>query len=272
MTKFDSSRAWREASAAVTANREVLLALAGVFFMLPWLAFLLLMPEPALRDGMAAAEMLASLREWMTKAGPYLLGLTLIQACGSLGVLTLCSDRSRPTVGEAIRRAALGVLPYVGAMVLFMAGFSLAAALLGTVSGMGAGKGGTALMVVLLYLVLIYATVRLVMVAPVIAIERVYQPVRVLIRSWRLTRGNFWRIALFLLLLVIAGQVVMGVIGMLVGSLGALVAGPAAGRIAESVASAGLMGVFLVYFASVLAAMHDQLAGFGPGAAGDIFR
>ncbi|MFD2135472.1 hypothetical protein ACFSLT_10020 [Novosphingobium resinovorum] len=39
LMKFDSSRAWSQASQAVSANREVVLALAGVFFLLPQLMF-----------------------------------------------------------------------------------------------------------------------------------------------------------------------------------------------------------------------------------------
>ena len=44
--KLDSSLAWKQANAAISANREVLLALAGVFFLLPRLAFQLLAPTP----------------------------------------------------------------------------------------------------------------------------------------------------------------------------------------------------------------------------------
>src|SRR6188768_2494145 len=36
--KFDMSEAWREAMAMITANREVLLVVAGIFFLLPSLA------------------------------------------------------------------------------------------------------------------------------------------------------------------------------------------------------------------------------------------
>ena len=43
--KFDSNRAWREASASASANREVLLAVAGVFFLLPGLASVLFLSD-----------------------------------------------------------------------------------------------------------------------------------------------------------------------------------------------------------------------------------
>ena len=272
MTKFDSSRAWRDASAAVAANREVLPALAGVFFLLPWLAFMLLAPEPQMKPGMAPDQMFAVLRSYLAEVGPYLLALTLVETCGTLAVLTLCTDRSRPTVGEAIRRGAFGVLPYLGAMLMFALGFALVTGLLGAIVGLAAGKGGAAAVGLLMNGVLVYATIRLVMVAPVIAVERITQPWRVLTRSWALTQGNVARILLFLLLLVIASQVAMAVIGMIVGSVATLVAGQAGGRIAEAVASAAMIAVFLLYMASVLAAMHDQLAGPWREADGAVFR
>ena len=49
---FDSNRAWKEASGAISANRDVVLALAGVFFLLPGLVSALLLPAPAPVDGM----------------------------------------------------------------------------------------------------------------------------------------------------------------------------------------------------------------------------
>jgi len=44
--KFDGNLVWQQASAAVSANREVVLALAGVFFMLPALGLALISPPP----------------------------------------------------------------------------------------------------------------------------------------------------------------------------------------------------------------------------------
>ena len=51
MAKLDTNAAWKEASAIVSANREVLLALAGVFFMLPSLALSVIAGEPEVVPG-----------------------------------------------------------------------------------------------------------------------------------------------------------------------------------------------------------------------------
>ena len=44
--RFDSNRAWQEATKLVSANRDVLWALAGVFLVLPSFAVGILAPPP----------------------------------------------------------------------------------------------------------------------------------------------------------------------------------------------------------------------------------
>jgi len=44
--RFDSNRAWQEATALISANRDVLWALAGVFLVLPSFAVGVLAPPP----------------------------------------------------------------------------------------------------------------------------------------------------------------------------------------------------------------------------------
>ncbi|MBU6268043.1 MAG: glycerophosphoryl diester phosphodiesterase membrane domain-containing protein [Sphingomonadales bacterium] len=262
--QFDSSRAWQDATAAIAANRDMLLALAGVFFMLPWLAFMLLVPQTEIKPGMAPAQIQAATQQFMAQAMPYLMGLLLVETCGVLAVLTLCNDHSRPTVGEAIRRGALGVLPYIGAMLLFVIGLMLVIGVLGVGLARGGSAGG-ALLVALMFALMFYGQVRMVMVAPAIAIEHCYQPWRLVRRSWQLTRGNVGRVMLFLGLLVLAYWVVMSVVALIVGSLATLVAGQQASHIAEAVVSATVMGLFQLLMTSVMAAIHAQLA--GPGVA-----
>jgi len=267
MTKFESARAWREASGNLAANRDVLLALAGMFFMLPWLAFILLVPEPAIDPQMAPAAAVKAMAGFLRDNGAWLLGLVVAQAAGSLAVLVLCGDPSRPTVREAIRRGVVGVPPYLGALFLFALAFTVGAGLLGVLAVAG-GSGGQMLVGLALNLLLVYATVRLMMIAPVIAIEQTLQPWQVLTRAWRLTRGNFGRVLVFLLLLLLAGQVLMAVIGMLVGGGVALVAGAEIGRLAEAIATAAMIALLLLTVTSALAAIHHQLAGPWRGSAG----
>ena len=55
--RFDSNLAWKDAASAVSANRDVLLALAGVFFVLPSFAFALLYPQPEPPAGAAPEQL-----------------------------------------------------------------------------------------------------------------------------------------------------------------------------------------------------------------------
>ena len=51
--KFDMSRAWNEALAMLSANRETVLIIAGLFFFLPYLGMMLLLPDMA--EGLSMA-------------------------------------------------------------------------------------------------------------------------------------------------------------------------------------------------------------------------
>ena len=101
---FDSSRAWTEASGAVSANREVLLALAGVFLVLPAFARGMLVAGPPAQEGATVQAMLATMGEYYQRAAPVLIAVALVHVIGTLAMLALFTDHTRPTVAEAIKR------------------------------------------------------------------------------------------------------------------------------------------------------------------------
>ena len=82
--KFDSNRAWREASAAASANREVLVAVAGVFFLLPGLASVLFLSD-------FQADMMANFGN-PAAAERIMKGMTgpVVQGCSTL-ITILCN-------------------------------------------------------------------------------------------------------------------------------------------------------------------------------------
>ena len=110
MAKLDTNAAWKEASAIVSANREVLLALAGVFFMLPSLALAVIAGEPEVIPGMKSEQLIAAMQAFYVKWWWLLLLGIVCQIVGLLAMLTLMRDRSRPTVGETIRSVLPGAL------------------------------------------------------------------------------------------------------------------------------------------------------------------
>ena len=265
MTKLDSNAAWKEASSQVSANRDVFLALAGVFFVVPSLALTVIGGEPEFVPGMQPEQITAALVAFLTGAW-WLIALNLIlQVSGMLAILTLMRDRTRPTVREAITGALRGLLPYLGAVLLLVLAFGL-------VGGLAIAIGGAvtpALAVVALLLVTgfwLYANIRLILIAPVVAVEGTRNPLTVLRRSWALTRGQFWRIFGFLALVVILFVVVLGVVSLLFGVVLAIFTSGETQRVLGALLSSTMTAILLVYLTGIYSAIHRQLA--GPGKAG----
>lgn len=259
--RFDSNLAWKEASAAVGANREVLLALAGVFFMLPSLAFALLFPQPDTPSGVTSEQAMAIASEYYASAMPFLLPMAILQGAGTLGLLALFTDRRRPTVGEAIRLGFIGLLPYIGSQLLLGIGIGVVAGILFAIAAATGIKALVAVSIPLLVVAVVYVAVKTSLTAPVIIVEGRRNPVAALKRSWLLTRGNSARLGLFYLLLGIAFVVVMTIIVAVVGVVAALLAGGEGARVVSAVVSSGLGAVMTLYFVAVIAAVHRQLAG-----------
>ena len=260
--ELDSNLAWKQASEAVTANREVLIAIAGVFILLPNLAFALLYPQPELAPGLQGKEAMEALSAYYTPAMPWLLLVSVFQAVGTLSLLTLFTDRSRPTVGEAIRQGAICLIPYILAHLLLGMGIGLIGAVL---IGMAAATGlpvVAALVVVAMLVGLIYVLIKTSLTSPAIAVEGVRNPVQALKRSWQLTKGNSLRIFAFYLLIGIIAGVVLIVTMLVIGALLAVLLG--VGDTAKSIAtviSSVLSTGMTIYFVSIVAAVHRQLAG-----------
>ena len=259
--KFDSNLAWKDAVAAVSANREVLLALAGVFFLLPTLAFTLLfrVPEPA--AGMTAEQQAQMTLDFLTSALPLIIPMAILQLAGTLALLTLLTDRARPTVGQAIRQGFSGMVPYFISQMLFGMALGLGG---GVLLGVAAASGSQALASLILAVVLaaaVYVMIRIALVPTTIAMERERNPVAALRRSWNLTRGNAGRIALFFVVLMIALLVMTALLQILIGSLMLILTGAEGARVGVGIVSSAISAVITLYFVAVLASIHKQLAG-----------
>ena len=258
---FDSNRAWQQATAAIRANREVLFALSGVFFLLPSLAFALLFPQPTPPAGMDEQAAASFLLQYYGASVPYMIPVTVLQAGGTLALLTLLTDRRRPTVGDAIRTGFVALLPYLASQLLL----GLAAGMLGglalTLAALTGSKGVVGLALLLAMGALLYIAVRTSLSAPVIAVDGVRNPIAALSRSWRLTQGSVMRIMVFYALILLAFAVVLSVVLTLSGLLLALVLPAKLAGIVSAVLSAALGAGMALTFVAVLAAVHAQLAG-----------
>lgn len=257
---FDSNRAWQQATAAIRANREVLFALSGVFFLLPSLAFALLLPQPAAPAGLDEQAAAGLLMQRYAASVPYMIPVTILQAAGTLALLTLLTDRHRPTVREAIRTGGAGLLTYLASQLLLGLGAGMLGGLALTLAGLTGANALVGAVLLVLLAALLYIAVRTSLSAPAIAVDGVRNPIAALSRSWRLTQGNALRIAVFYALILLAFLIVLSVVMTLSGLLLVLVLPAKLAAIVAAVLSAGLGAGMALTFVAVLAATHAQLS------------
>ncbi len=273
--KFDMSAAWSEAMRLVAANRQVIAVVAGVFFFLPYLAFMLLFMnqmsalEAAQKANPDPEAMGSAMMGFYGDIWWFVLLAMVIQGIGMLGLLTLLTDRTRPTVGEALKAGVKLFLPYFGAQLLMSVVFGLLI-LVPIAVGAGASVAAGLLLGIIALVVFCYLFTKFVLTPAVIAIERQANPLTALGRSWRLTKGNSVRIFLFLFLLFLAVGVIGGVLSMIIGLFLAL-AGAETALIGQAVISGLINAVFYVIFLGVLAAIYRQLAGTSSETANETF-
>lgn len=259
--KFDMSEAWNEATAMIAANREVMLIIAGIFFFLPTLALSFAlggMQDMAMTEDPEAMEQ--ALLSFYGSAGWMIILAFVVQIVGYLALLALLRDARKPTVGEAIKTGLLGVLTAVAAYFMLSIAMGL---VFGAFIGLATASGGETLAAVVSLAAAIlgaYTFVKTALVPPVIAIEKVYNPLKVLARSWRLTKGNSLRIAVFLALIVIVYFVISLLTGLVISAI-TFALGDTASAVVSGLISGVLGAVVAVVFVAVLAAIHRQLTG-----------
>lgn len=274
--KLDMGRAWNDATALLAGNRNVTTIVSGVFFFLPYFAVMLLMPQtmqpqagmqadPADAEQAMQAMMRLYADNWWIIA---IIGV--VQAIGMLALMTLLTDRNRPTVGEAIARGGRGFLSYIGAQLLFTVALIAIAGLLIALGAGIAGGAGALLTGVIAGVIASYLFIKFSLVTPVIAIDGILSPLQILQRSWRLTKGNSFRLLMFYLLLFLALGIVSMVVTMVLGVLLAAIGGSIE-MVGNGLVAALLNAVFVVIFLAVLAAVHRQLAGPGQAEISDTF-
>ena len=258
--KFDMTTAWRDATAMIAANREVLSVVAGIFFLLPSVGIAMAIPgteQMVVADAeQAEAQLVAIYGQWW-----WLLALVLIaQMIGTLAVLALLRDYNRPTVGEALKIGIVGLLPYIAASLILGIVLAVVLGVLFAIATAVGGQGLLAVAVLVALPVLFYTMVKFLLAGPVVAIEKVFNPVTVITRSWQLTKGNSFRLALFYVLLFVCYAVISTVVAMVAGALG-LVLGESAALLAGAILTGLVSAIATLIFVVVIAAVHRQLAG-----------
>lgn len=274
--KFDMGRAWNDAVAMLRANAQVMTIVAGVFFFLPYVALMLLLPdsiagaESRVSGGADASAALRAVGALYGEIWWQVLLTTIVTAVGMLGLLALLSDPGRPTVAEALKSGLTYFLPYIGSQILLsilIIAIILFPLIVAGIAGVTAG----ALLGIAAAVAVIYVYVKFSLTVPVIVIDKVANPIRALRRSWEMTKGNSVRLFVFYLLLFIALLVIALVVGLVVGLVGAL-AGPSSGSFIAALANSAINAIGITIYLAVLAAVHRQLSGGSPEAQRDTFE
>jgi len=267
---LDMGRAWTQATGMIAANRDMISAMAGLFFFLPALASALLVPEmtssatipPSGAAGDQQAQMDAMTRQvfaFLAANWPLLLVTLIAQFAGTLSLFALLSDRGNPTVGEAMATGLKSLPTYLVAQLLSGLGSGLALGLpLALVGLLGIPAAGL-LAAFAVLAASIYLMTRFALIAPVIAVEQQRNPIAAITRSWQLTDGNGGRILVFIALLmvtiVIIATLVTATLTLLLSALGG-----AAASIGAGVVNALANTIVSVILLAVIAAIHRQLA------------
>ena len=258
---FDSNRAWGDAVNLVNSNRDLLLALAGVFLVVPAFAVAMLLPQPQPPEGAEMQAVLATLGEYYQSNSIVLVSIALFQMIGSLSMLALFTDSARPTVGEAIRLGFQYTPTAIAAQLLLA--FAIGSMVLLPVLLGGATKspGITALTIVVAVALGVWAMIRLSLLAPAVMVDRLANPLKAMGRSWQLTEGNVLRLLAFFVLVLIGFIVVTLVAEGVVRLALTLVAGDKPADIVATLVATLMQAAMSVYFIAISAACHRQLAG-----------
>ena len=257
MTKLSIDRAWTETRALLSREGRLLLPVALAFFALP--AALLTALTPAAPPGQLPPAGL-----WTLLIGPVL----VLGVIGSLA-LSLLALRPGLSVGEGLTEAARRAPALLGAAFLLLLLFFIALLPLAVVAALvfpapnAANVGAFSLVIVIPIMIL---SVRFMLLNPAGAVERL-GPVKLLRRSWALTRGHTWRLFGFVLLVSLAYGLLLfavsAVISILLTLAGASTDPNSAGGALLLLVSAFLNSLLLMLVAVAAARIYAQLAGDG---------
>lgn len=262
MTGLSISRAWDETKQVIARDGKLVTSVALALIVLPATILGLVAPPTTLsgEDPPGWVRLISMI-------------VALFGIAGQIAVIRLALDPPI-LVKDAIAHGFRRLLPAFVALMLF--GIALALVMLpvflllagpdalkAAAAGTVRPEVGGALLVVLLLFVLVGARFQLIM--PVASAEPI-GPIKVLRRSWQLSKGRYWRLLAFVILTLILALIVVLYIGQVLGgslvgaafgdvdqfSLGALIAG-LIGGVAQA--------AFSVVVSLMLARIYAQCAG-----------
>lgn len=258
--KFDSNLVWKQATVTVAANRDLVLALAGVFFFLPSFALIMLAKQPQVPPGSTPEQVMAVLQPFAAAMAPWFLLGSVAQALGMTTLIELFAKGGQSTVGQALRRGLYALPYYIVVQLLLGMAMALVAVFASAIGGIISPILGGMLAA---YLVC-QAYGRFIAAGAMIVLEDL-NPFAAIVRAVKLSRGNGFRLGNFLFLLAIAAFFLLMVMTLVIGILAALAIGE--GRPAELFSgffSSAATAVVMAYFVAIIVAIYRQLTGNSP--------
>lgn len=263
MVTLDSSSAWQSARRMVWANRDMLAAIAGVFFLLPGLIGAVVLPTPDLASGMDQTAMIDAAMRFYTAAAPILVVLSLPMLVGYLTLLVMLLDRDRPTVAGAIGVAVRLLPSYLAAQILTSLALSVVWVVVLSVLAAALPQVVAAL---LSLVVMVYPLVRVVLIGPEMVAQRLRNPIRAIVGGLARTRGHGTRIMLYIGPALTLFGVIYGLVMIVAGLIAANLAHGEVQRLISEAVGAVLFAVGYTYYAAIIASTYDQLGPLhGPG-------
>lgn len=252
--KLDLDQAWQSGIRFTRRNAGLLAVIAGLLFFLPSAVFGLLFVPPEVPDGATWDEMMEILGAFYGETWWIMLTTLILSTLGSLSIYRLAASRDDRTVSGALQDALKGLLPMIGASLLV--GLPV-----GLLFAIPLAIGGTGVLLILFVIpIAFWISMRTILSGPVLMAEGIHNPVSILKRSFKLTKGNSLRIFFFLLLLVIAAAILLGVVGAILGLVFIAIAGADTGENLALIVSAVLESAVTVVVISCVAMIYRQLS------------
>lgn len=212
---LDLGAVWARGVTLLKDNAQLIAILAGVFVLLPNAALQFTLPADAEMEGplnalfdptaseaireKAAVSLSEMLSTFLTFAGVCI----VVAHVGYAGIVALIGG-ARPTVGQALSQAARVVLPLILAVIIAVMALYLLLTIVQLVLTPLGPAIAAFLGAVVGLLATFYLTARLYLTLPVMVIEWELNPLKALLRSWKLTSTNTGNVFGFWMLMAVA--------------------------------------------------------------------
>lgn len=261
------SKAWDESSAILKRDGKAIWTVALALIAMPFTLLTLLAPSSAAAMDAAAP----------TQPSFLSLVITIVLLTATLAI-TAIALRPQSTVGEAISEGGRKTLSMIGAYLLvwiplFILLVILAMLMIGAnadpealQASLAAGNWPASLTRFLLVCIVIALLVgiKLMLMTPVAAAET-GNPLKIVARSWQLTKGHFLKLLGFTVLFVIAAVIALTAVIFIFGGIVIAIFGPPEAMTVGALFTGLVMGlcyaVFMAVYAVMIARIYSQLAG-----------